>query len=461
MKAVSRPARRNALHCRRTALPFWERGPGARRSRAPGAAATRYGTAVSARVRCRNRLPLRPPGPATVMRRVAGRVQRRRGLGPATGADVGWWLTCGRLHGPQAHRDHRAPPAARTAGWYRRMPRSRSDIPSRCAADCWGRSLAADHAGGRESCRTARRPGIRTTSSRSAARTATVPSDRAGTWLSIFIADTAADGRPQRPQHDGRYVRAPRIPWAAATPQHHGPSHRARREPAAWPGGHPPAHAPVPAVANKGQHRTRPGQKHLLVYVKPGLTPVIPLPRGRRGRGERPVSCLAASAGGLRALSTPSAGQVIVLRGDARQLPLPDQSVDLIVDLAALLGLRSWTDGGARYPGRSGGEDTPQQWLGALMLHREVEAVRQAVGDHLRQPRRQVRSGTQRAARQTPAPSRTGPARAGPGRAARFRGAAQDPAGPAVAVCPGLHRRARADPARRHHLDGPTRCPSP
>jgi DNA modification methylase len=79
-----------------------------------------------------------------------------------------------------------------------------------------------------------------------------------------------------------------------------------------------------------------------------------------------PVSCLAASAGGPRAFD-PVGGQVIVLRGDARQLPLPDQSVDLIVTSPPYWGLRSWTDGGARYPGQIGSEDTPQQWLDALM----------------------------------------------------------------------------------------------
>jgi DNA modification methylase len=56
-----------------------------------------------------------------------------------------------------------------------------------------------------------------------------------------------------------------------------------------------------------------------------------------------------------------------VLHGDARQLPLPDQSVDLIVTSPPYWGLRSWTDGGIRYPGQIGGEDTPQQWLDALM----------------------------------------------------------------------------------------------
>lgn len=70
-----------------------------------------------------------------------------------------------------------------------------------------------------------------------------------------------------------------------------------------------------------------------------------------------PFACLTANAG----------GRVIVVRGDARHLPLPDQSVDLIVTSPPYWGLRSWTDGGASYPGQIGGEDTPQQWLDALL----------------------------------------------------------------------------------------------
>lgn len=60
-------------------------------------------------------------------------------------------------------------------------------------------------------------------------------------------------------------------------------------------------------------------------------------------------------------------GQVVVLRADARHLPLPDASADLIVTSPPYWGLRAWTDGGTRYRGQIGAEDTPQQWLDALM----------------------------------------------------------------------------------------------
>ncbi len=41
-------------------------------------------------------------------------------------------------------------------------------------------------------------------------------------------------------------------------------------------------------------------------------------------------------------------GRAIVLRGDARRLPLPDESVDLVVTSPPFLNLRSYTDGGVR-----------------------------------------------------------------------------------------------------------------
>jgi DNA modification methylase len=60
-------------------------------------------------------------------------------------------------------------------------------------------------------------------------------------------------------------------------------------------------------------------------------------------------------------------GRVIVLRGDARALPLPDASVDLIVTSPPYFGLRSYTDGGEHYEGQIGSEATPQEWLAALV----------------------------------------------------------------------------------------------
>jgi DNA modification methylase len=58
---------------------------------------------------------------------------------------------------------------------------------------------------------------------------------------------------------------------------------------------------------------------------------------------------------------------VAVLRGDARQLPLPDGCVDLVVTSPPYFGLRSYTDGGAHYGGQIGSEATPREWLANLV----------------------------------------------------------------------------------------------
>ncbi|MCW2766713.1 MAG: methylase domain protein [Nocardioides sp.] len=56
----------------------------------------------------------------------------------------------------------------------------------------------------------------------------------------------------------------------------------------------------------------------------------------------------------------------LVLRGDARTLPLPDASVDLIVTSPPYWSLRSYTDGGQHYDGQIGAEQTPWDYLDAL-----------------------------------------------------------------------------------------------
>jgi DNA modification methylase len=58
---------------------------------------------------------------------------------------------------------------------------------------------------------------------------------------------------------------------------------------------------------------------------------------------------------------------VILLRGDARELPLPDESVDLIVTSPPYWSLRSYTDGGEHYEGQIGSEKTPQEWVAAML----------------------------------------------------------------------------------------------
>jgi DNA modification methylase len=57
----------------------------------------------------------------------------------------------------------------------------------------------------------------------------------------------------------------------------------------------------------------------------------------------------------------------LVLRGDARSLPLPDASVDLIVTSPPYFGLRSYTDGGEHYEGQIGSEATPAEFIAALI----------------------------------------------------------------------------------------------
>ncbi|GIH91978.1 DNA-methyltransferase [Planobispora siamensis] len=56
-----------------------------------------------------------------------------------------------------------------------------------------------------------------------------------------------------------------------------------------------------------------------------------------------------------------------VLRGDARHLPLPDASVDLIVTSPPYWGLRDYRDGEASLTGQIGNEPTPQDYIAALL----------------------------------------------------------------------------------------------
>lgn len=57
----------------------------------------------------------------------------------------------------------------------------------------------------------------------------------------------------------------------------------------------------------------------------------------------------------------------LLLRGDARHLPLADESVDLIVTSPPYFGLRSYSDGGQHYDEQIGAEATPQEFLDALI----------------------------------------------------------------------------------------------
>lgn len=58
---------------------------------------------------------------------------------------------------------------------------------------------------------------------------------------------------------------------------------------------------------------------------------------------------------------------VEIIHGDARSLPLADDSVDLIVTSPPYFGLRSYTDGGEHYDGQIGAEATPAAYVDALI----------------------------------------------------------------------------------------------
>ena len=58
---------------------------------------------------------------------------------------------------------------------------------------------------------------------------------------------------------------------------------------------------------------------------------------------------------------------VTVIQGNARNLPLPDDCVDLVVTSPPYFALRSYTDGGVHYPGQVGAEATPAEFVDALI----------------------------------------------------------------------------------------------
>ena len=60
-------------------------------------------------------------------------------------------------------------------------------------------------------------------------------------------------------------------------------------------------------------------------------------------------------------------GKAIVIRADARALPLPDESVDLIVTSPPYFALRSYTDAGEHYAGQIGSEPSPAEYIAALV----------------------------------------------------------------------------------------------
>lgn len=61
------------------------------------------------------------------------------------------------------------------------------------------------------------------------------------------------------------------------------------------------------------------------------------------------------------------AGRSVVIRGDAHRLPLPDESVDLIVTSPPYYAQRAYVDGGKKYSGQLGAESTWQQYIHGLL----------------------------------------------------------------------------------------------
>ena len=71
----------------------------------------------------------------------------------------------------------------------------------------------------------------------------------------------------------------------------------------------------------------------------------------------------------------------LILRGDARTLPVADESVDLIVTSPPYFGLRSYQDGGEHYAGQLGVEASPREFVDALIdCTREMVRVLKPTG---------------------------------------------------------------------------------
>lgn len=66
-------------------------------------------------------------------------------------------------------------------------------------------------------------------------------------------------------------------------------------------------------------------------------------------------------------MSNDTGGSVRIIRGNALDLPLADNSVDLVVTSPPYFGLRSYQDGGEHYDGQIGAEATPAEFVDALI----------------------------------------------------------------------------------------------
>lgn len=74
-------------------------------------------------------------------------------------------------------------------------------------------------------------------------------------------------------------------------------------------------------------------------------------------------------------------GPATIIRGDARNLPLPDNSVDLCITSPPYFALRSYQDGGEHYEGQIGSEPTPDEFVTSLLdATREMIRVTKPTG---------------------------------------------------------------------------------
>jgi hypothetical protein len=208
------------------------------------------------------------------MRRVLGGFSGDGDSVLVTGADAGWWLTCG-ADMDRSLTGITTPPAARTVARYCRIPH-RWDTHPNLLPTAGACSLVVITVAGASPAGQLAHGWVPAAFIRGAARSATAAL-RPGGYLAVIIADVVAEGWPQRSQHDGHCVRAPRIPGLL-------PHRHIIMAPAADHTASPrPGRADSRACASPGpgeQAQPKRPAWHLLVYVKPGQ--VIPLPR--RGR---------------------------------------------------------------------------------------------------------------------------------------------------------------------------------
>ena len=144
-------------------------------------------------------------------------------------------------------------------------------------------------------------------------------------------------------------------------------------------------------------------------------------------------------------------GTATILRANARDLPLDDNSVDLVVTSPPYFALRSYQDGGEHYAGQIGDEPTPAEFVDSLLeVTRECMRVLKPsgslwvnLGDKYSGAQQQS-SGRESTMTSADYWRRTNPEDHG----RQSQVSVRHP----VALRPPLHRRPRAHPPRRGDL---------